>query len=157
VLAQRGARRPLTMNVSGGLALASGERGFHASASIDLRTPVSPLSFRAEGIRAEWGGVGVTRFSSVLGSAVVSPFPRAKVSPYAIAGAGGYWDYGNRTRAGWSFGLGVRFPAATHLLLESRVHAFPFDGRELPLGHPGRTTSVKWKYAWLPVSLGVRF
>ena len=155
--AQQDTERPFTFGAAAGLARASGETGFHAAAAIDLRTPVSPLSLRAEGIHAEWGGVGVTRFTSILASAVVSPFPHARVAPYAIAGAGGYWDFGNRTRAGWSLGLGVRFPDATHLLLESRVHAFPHNGSDLPLGHPGYTTSDEWKYVWLPFSLGVRF
>lgn len=156
-IAQQNTKRPLTISVAGGLAIASGETGFHASAAVNFRTPVSPLRLRVEGLRAEWGGVGVTRFSSILASAIVSPFPHARVAPYAIAGAGGYWDFGNRTRAGCSFGLGIRFPDATHFLLESRVHAFPHDGSDLPLGHPGYTTSDKWKYAWLPVSLGIRF
>jgi hypothetical protein len=157
VIAQQNTQPPLSISVAGGLALASGETGFHASAAINFRTPLSPLSLRAEGLRAEWGGVGVTRFSSILASAIVDPVPNARVAPYAIAGAGGYWDFGNRTRAGWSLGLGVRFPNATRVLLESRVHAFPHDGSDLPLGHPGYTTSDKWKYAWLPVSFGIRF
>jgi hypothetical protein len=156
-IAQHNTQRPLAISVAGGLVRASGETGFHASASINVRTPLRPLSLRAEGLHAEWGGVGVTGFNSILASAVVSPFANASVAPYVVAGAGGYWGFGDRTRAGWSVGLGVRLPTATHLLLESRVHSFTYDGSDLPLGHPGRTTSDKWKYAWLPVSLGIRF
>jgi len=155
-IAQQDTQRPLTVSVAGGLALASRETGFHASAAINVRTPVSPLSLRAEALRAEWGGVGVTRFSAILASAIVSPFRNARVAPYAIAGAGGYWDFGNRTRAGWSLGVGARVPA-TRVLVESRLHAFTWNGSGLPLGHPGYTTSNEWKYVWLPISLGIRF
>lgn len=155
--AQQGTQRPFAIGVGTGLAQSSGETGFHASATIDLRTPVSPLRLRVEGLYANWGGVGVNRFSSILASAILSPFPQATVSPYAIAGAGGYANYGDGMRAGWSLGLGVRLPNATHLLVESRVHAFPWNGSDLPLGHPAYTTSDKWKYVWMPFSLGIRF
>jgi len=102
-ISQQNTHRPITISVAGGLARASGETGFHASAAINLRTSVSLLSLRAEGLRAEWGGVGVTRFSSILASAIVSPFPKARVAPYAIAGAGGYWDFhpGHTTSDKW--------------------------------------------------------
>jgi hypothetical protein len=156
-IAQQNTERPFTIGVATGLAQSSSGTGFHMAAAIDLRTPVSPLRLRAEGLYSQWGGVGVTRFKSMLGSAIVSPFPHATVSPYAIAGAGGYWNYGDGTRVGWSLGLGVRLPDATHLLVESRLHAFPWNGSDLPLGHPGYTTSDKWKYVWLPFSLGIRF
>jgi hypothetical protein len=156
-LAQQNTERPFTFGAAAGLARASNETGFHAAATIDLRTPVSALRLRAEGLYANWGGVGVNRFSSILASAVVSPFPHAKVSPYAIAGAGGYANFGDGMRAGWSLGLGVRLPTATHLLVESRVHAFTWNGSDLPLGHPAYTTSDKWKYVWLPLGFGIRF
>jgi hypothetical protein len=141
-LAQQNTERPFTFGAAAGLARASNETGFHAAATIDLRTPVSALRLR---------------FSSILASAVVSPFPHAKVSPYAIAGAGGYANFGDGMRAGWSLGLGVRLPTATHLLVESRVHAFTWNGSDLPLGHPAYTTSDKWKYVWLPLGFGIRF
>jgi hypothetical protein len=87
----------------------------------------------------------------------VRPFPHTTVSPYAIAGVGGYAGFGDGMRAGWSLGLGVRLPA-THLLVESRVHAFTWTRYDLPVGNPPSYTDYgKWKYVWLPVSLGIRF
>jgi hypothetical protein len=157
VIGQQKTERLFTLSVATGLSRTSGGTGFHVSAGVDLRTPVSPLRLRAEGLHADWGGVGVTRFNSILASAIVSPFPRAAVSPYTIAGAGGYTGFGDGIQPGWSLGLGVRLPDATHLVVESRVHAFTWDGRDLPLGHPGYTTSDKWKYVWMPFSLAVRF
>jgi hypothetical protein len=156
-IAQPNTDRPFTIGVATGPALTSGETGFHASAAIDLRTPVSRVRLRAEGLHADWGGVGVTRFSSVLGSAILRPFPHATVSPYAIAGAGAYARFGDGMRAGWSIGVGARLPKTSHLLVESRVHAFTWNGSDLPLGHPGYTISDKWKYVWMPFSLAIRF
>ena len=147
----------LTIGVATGPALTSGETGLHASVAIEVRTPVRPLRLRAEGLYARWGGVGVARFSSITANAIASPFPRTRISPYAIVGAGGYANFGDGMRAGWSVGAGLQFPNASRWLLESRLHAFSWDGRHFPLGHPAHTLSDKSKFVWFPISLGIRF
>jgi hypothetical protein len=156
--AQQRVERPLSIGVAGGLSRTSGGTGYHAVAALELQTPVSPMRLRAEGLFADWDGVGVTRVSALSGSVVLTPVPRGKVLPYALAGAGGYATSGAGLRSGWSLGLGLRLPdAGSHLFVESRLHAFRWDGRDLPQGHPAYTRADTWKYVWMPFSLGIRF
>lgn len=156
--AQQETVRPVTFGFAVGLSRASAGTGYHAVAAIDVRTPIRPLGIRAEGLFSDVGGVGVTRVTSIVGSATISPFPHSTFSPYAIAGAGGYATSGAGLRPGWSLGIGLRLPdLASHLVVESRVHAFRWDGRSLPVGTPAYTSDDSWKYVWMPVSLGIRF
>ena len=148
--------RPLTFGVATGLARTSGGTGYHASATLDYRLPVKMLGLRAEGTYASWGGVGVVEFRSIVASATLNPLPRARVSPYAIVGGGGY-AFGDGMQPGWSLGFGLLLPHTTQLRLESRVHSFRWDGTDLPLGHPAFRESKERKYVWMPFSLGVRF
>lgn len=158
VTAQQQPPRRFTFGIAGGLSRASAGTGYHAVAALDIRTPLRVLGLRAEGLFSDVSGVGVTRVSSILGSATIKPFPQSIFAPYAIAGAGGYATSGAGLRPGWSLGLGLQLPdLAPHLLIETRVHAFRWDGRNVPAGTPAYTSYDSWEYVWMPISLGIRF
>ena len=147
------APRPSSLGMAGGVARISGDMGYHALAPLEVRTPLRPLRLRADGMFAQWSGGSDERVSALTANLLVDPLPRARVSPYALAGAGGYLAPGATVRSGWTLGAGLRLPGHA-VFVESRLHGYLRD-QSLPT--PITATSSRWRYLWTPLSLGIQF
>jgi len=128
--------------------------GYHALATLELRTPFTPLRMRADGLFADWGGA---RMSALTANMVLSPLPGAQAAPYALVGAGGYDVAGARPEGGFTLGVGIRLPSATRaVFIESRLHRFRRDRDAINPAYAAYERD-QWRTIWTPLSLGIQF
>lgn len=129
--------------------------GYHAVASLEARTPLPVLRLRTDATFADWGADRMTAFGAAV---VLAPVRARKLTPYLLAGGGGYVTPGDRMTAGWTLGGGLQVPIGDRtILLESRMHAF----RNADHGSPDLADRfpqpAKYRYVALPIGVGLRF
>jgi hypothetical protein len=137
--------------------------GYGANAAVEWRArraaPWSALRLRADGLVAHWGA---EQHLAALTAGVVARGPeRWRVAPHVMAGAGGYRaSRSAEIDPGWTLGAGVRVPlGGAAFLLESRMHAFRVNSRELAaVGvSPFDLAYARWQYTATPLTFSVQF
>ena len=127
--------KPLTFGVGGGMSVADRawgiemERGYHLTASADLRVPATPLAVRAELMHHRLGIPGSDALAITAGGVALTydVLPMPMVNVYAVGGAGLYRDngagQGGHSNFGASAGLGAHFPVMQlRMFVEGRYH-----------------------------------
>jgi hypothetical protein len=128
-------------------------------ATLEVRTPWRVARVRLDGMFADWGGaVESGPVASVTLNAVATPFPKASVAPYLLAGAGGYRPSGSVIQSGWTVGAGLRLGGARAVSLETRLHSYvqPNSERKNFFERVGYFPD-KWVEMWAPIAVAVQF
>ena len=130
------AQRPLTLGVGGGVSLPEKEpgegAGWHALATLGWSLPMLPLGFRLDGTHARFdSAAGEERVSSAtLNATYRLPMTDSPLSPFLVAGAGGYHGEcslgpgcDGKVRFGWNAGLGAKlYFLGFRTFVEARYH-----------------------------------
>lgn len=133
----------------------SSSTGYVARANLEVRTPVSFLQLRGEGLFATWSGG--QRMSALTAGAVAAPAVRWRGVPYLVGGGGGYaLANGGGLRPGWTLGAGLRVPIGRQaLVFETGMHAIDTGDRAAP---PNLSPApARWQYTYTPLTVGWRF
>ncbi|HKO15494.1 MAG TPA: outer membrane beta-barrel protein [Gemmatimonadaceae bacterium] len=161
------AQRLLSIGLGGGVSVPQGDlsgdanTGWHALGAIVLSTPMQPLGLRADvaynrfafnsGTQAVAGGSGYeTVGSATLNATYRLPMPGTPMSPYLLAGLGGYRTdcsleaaCGAATHFGWNAGLGTKlYVLGFRSFVEARYH---------------RTSRGGSSVSYFPVTVGLLF
>lgn len=148
----QGIRDAFSPGIAGGFSKNANAIGYYGLATLEFALPMESLSLRADGLFADWGAGKV---GALTANVLVSPFRGRRVSPYAIAGAGAYaHNVTGSLGTGWTLGLGLRLPGKSQsLFLESRLHTFVGQRRELAPPYSGQG----WRAMWTPLGIGIQF
>jgi hypothetical protein len=156
-VAQDAQPRRFSAGIAGGVARGpAGDIGYHALASFEIRTPLHQARIRVDGILADWGGSFETGpVTSLSLNAIVAPMPGKALSPYLLAGGGGYAGSGAGMQAGWSVGAGLSLRGARSVFIETRLHTYRRTEDFLadrPVLRGDKSASF-----WTPLGVGIRF
>ena len=127
--------------------------GYHLLGTLEFPSPTRFLRLRTDGLYAEWGA---GRATSLTANVLLTPIPGKRVSPFLLAGAGGYSFQGSGIRPGWNVGAGLRLPGELRtIVLESRMHVIRARQQSSP-GVIGLNIS-KWQYLFTPIGFAIQF
>lgn len=149
------AQRPITLGISGGLALPTSdmadthEMGWNLAAALNYNIPMSNLGFRFEGFWNQFSGEGSNPDLRIVGGTVNAFYHLGGIGirPYVIGGVGSYnaklEGFESTTDLGINAGAGLKFAlAGMNAFTEARVHAVDTDGGD---------------YQFVPIVFGVEF
>jgi hypothetical protein len=159
--AQRAQPKRFSPGIGGGFSRGPGGGiGYHALATLDVRTPLPWARVRVDGMFTDWGGGSLDSgpFTSLSLNAIAAPFPNASVAPYLLAGGGGYLRATSSVRPGFTVGAGLRLSGARSLLIETRLHHYRrLDSERRSVAENLGVTLNKWAPLWTPLGVTVQF